>query len=223
MSYQNPIEFTITDPVLADKVAQEIQEVMINASELDWLQIKYGRARIGREERGGAEITYPTTQQTFGTDFINCSPNDNVLSQSYILIQNDSPVSQGDGKNIVNWIADCSIIFFIQDLDKIDTSYGANIEQLLRNDIQEVLKTRVPKFTFTGWQDEIEDVYAEFTVAAMNPVGTTDHKKYAYFRANGTITYKTGCYSEYPYDGDFEFDPLALYDFIYGGTFTTQP
>jgi len=223
MSYQTPIEFTITNPIFADLAAQKIQQAMIDASELDWLEFKFGRARIGREERKGVEISYPTTQQTFGTDFINCSPNDFVLSQSYILIQNDSPVSQAEGKNIVNWIADCSIIFFISDLNKIDTSYGANIEQLLRADIQQVLKVRVPNFTFTEWVDEIEDVYAEFTVDAMKPVDNTDHKKKAYFRANGTITYKTPCYTTFPYDGNFDFDPLDVFDFIYGGTFTTQP
>lgn len=217
MSYTVPIEFTITNPLFADNEAQKIQLALKDASELPWLETSFGRVRVGKEMKDGSLITYPETQQTFGTDYINVFPNDNVLAQSYVLIQNDEVTGQAENQNIVNWSADCSIIFFIRDLNEIDTSRGSNIEDLLRADIQFVIKRDVPKFTVTGWQDELEDVYAEFSADSLNPATKTDHKRYAYLRLNGTITYKTPCYSEFDYDGNFDFDPLQAYDFIYGG------
>lgn len=224
MSYKSPIEFLITNPVLADKAAQKIQLAMINAPELSWIQIKFGRARIGKKTIKGSLQVYPSTQQTLGRDFISLWPNDNVSSQSFILMQNEEPTSQADGRNTVNWKADCSIIVFVRKLNFIDTSYGANIEQLLRNDLQKVIKTSVPNFTITGWENEIESVYEEFTVESLEPQFINDHKKYAYLRLNGEITYKADCYEQYDYDGTVDFDPLAGLDFIYGGAnFLQQP
>lgn len=223
MSYQTPIDFNINNPVLADKAAQKIQKVLADNVSA-WLSISYGRARIGKGEKNGVDITFPACQQTFGTDYIKVFPNDNVTAQSYILIQNETVEQIAEGKNIVNWTADCSIIIFIRKLNEIDTSYAANIEQKLREEIQEVLATRAGSFTMTGFSDEVEDAYAEFSVDSLNPKYINDHKAYAYLRFDGTVTYKADCFELYPYDGNVDFDPLQAYDFIYGGaTFIQQP
>ncbi len=222
MSYKTPIEIIINNPRLADKAAQEIQIVL--RDNLTWLETSFGRARVGKDQRGGNDITYPETQQTFGTDYINCFPNDNVLAKSYILIQNDSVETLAEGVNLVNWTADCSIVFFIRKMNDIDTSYGANIEQVLREEIQNVLLINAQSFTMSGFSDEIEDAYAEFSVDSLDPKFRNDHKKYAYLRFDGIVNYRTDCFVPYPYDGNFDFDPLTAFDFIYGGeNFIQQP
>jgi len=222
MSYQRPIDFNITNPVLADKAAQKIQKVLND--NIAWLEVSYGRARIGKTEEKGVDILRPECQQTFGTDYISAFPNDNVLAQSYILMKDDNVKEIAEGKNMVNWEADCSIVFFIRNLNEIDTSYGANIEQLLRAEIQNVLTTRARNFTMSGFSDEVEDAYAEFSVDSLDPKYINDHKTYAYLRFDGTVDYKTDCFELYPYDGNFDFDPLQAYEFIYGGaTFIQQP
>lgn len=224
MSYNSPIAFEINNPLLADKAAQEIQTALRDAPETSWLQLSFGRARVGKKREGETTITYPETQQTFGTDYYNLFPNDNVISQSYVLIQNEVVEAVAEAKDIVNWTADCSVIFFIRNLDEIDTSKQANIEQWLRRDIQKVLATKARSFTFTGWQDELEDVYSEFSFDTLNAYTKTDHKKYAYFRANGTVTYRSKCYEDPEYDPDVEIDPFQAIDFIYGGeNFLQQP
>lgn len=214
MSQQTPIEKTIVDPRFVDRAAQKIQVVLQTG--LPWLEFSFGRARIGKEITPGTttEVTYPVVQQTFGTDYVSAMPNDNVLSQSYILIQNEEAVQVAEGKNVVNWEADCSIVFFIRDLNQIDTLYGSNIEQLLRADIQNALAIRARNFVITSWSDEIEDAYAEFT-KPVDAAFNSDHKKYAYLRINGTIDFKTPCFVPFDYDGDFDFDPLKNFDFIY--------
>lgn len=223
MSYTDPINLTITNPVLADKAAQKIQKVLEN--NVAWLEVSYGRARVGkRQDNEGNDITYPECQQTFGQDYINAFPNDNVQAQSYILMQNDTVVQLGEGTNLVNWSADCAIVIFISDLDAIDTSYGANIEQKLREEIQYNLTTKARGFDYTdgGFSDEIETAYTEFSVDSLDPKYISDHKKYAYLRFDGTVTYKTDCFSLYPYDGTFAFDPLKDFDMIHGSpTFIT--
>lgn len=222
MSYKTPIEFTITNPRLADQAAQDIQIVL--RDNLAWLETSFGRVRLGKKLQDGGDITYPETQQTFGTDYINVFPNDNILAQSYIIIQNDTVENAAEGVNLVNWSADCSIVFFIKRLNEIDTSYGANIEQLLREEIQNVLQINAQSFTMTGFSDEIEDAYAEFSVDSLDPKYMTDHKKYAFLRFDGVVNYRTDCFVPFPYDGTFDFDPLVDFDFIHGSpTFKTYP
>lgn len=221
MSNQFPIEKIITDPRFADKAAQKIQIILRN--ELPWLETSFGRARIGKKMIDGSDVTYPEVQQTFGTDYLNALPNDNVLSTAYILIQNEVADEVAEGQDMVNWVADCAIVFFIRDLNEIDTSYGSNIEQLLRRDIQKALAERAGNFTITGWSDEMEEVYTEFT-HPINLSSKNDHKKYAYLRFDGEIDFKTPCTTAFPYNGNFDFDPLQAYDFIFGGaTFIQQP
>jgi len=218
MSYTNPIEFIITNPRLADKAAQEIQIVL--RDNLAWLETSFGRVRTGKaQDNEGNDILVPETQQTFGKDTVIAFPNDNVLSQSYILIQNDTVEQAAEGVDLVNWSADCSIIFFIRDMNEIDTSFGANIEQLLRTEIQNVLQVKANSFTMSGFSDEIEDAYAEFSVESLDPKYINDHIKYAYFRFDGTVNYRTDCFVAFPYDGTFTFDPLKDFDF----TYSTQP
>jgi hypothetical protein len=222
MSYTQPLNITINNPVLADKAAQKIQKVLEN--NIAWLEVSYGRARVGKQSKNETDITYPECQQTFGQDYINVFPNDNVLAQSYVLIQNDTVEQLGEGTNLVNWKADCAIVVFISDLDKIDTSYGANIEQKLREEIQNNLTTKARGFDYSdgSFSDEIETAYAEFSVDSLDGKYFNDHKKYAYLRFDGTVTYKTDCFSLYPYDGTFTFDPLKDFDFIHGSpTFLT--
>lgn len=221
MSNQTPIEKIITDPRFADKAAQKIQIVL--RDELPWLETSFGRARVGKKSDGEATVTYPEVQQTFGTDYVSAMPNDNVLSQCYILIQNEVADEVAEGEDMVNWVADCAIVFFIRDLNEIDTSYSSNIEQLLRRDIQKALAERAGNFTITGFSDEYEEAYSEFSEPIKSQF-INDHKKYAYLRFDGQIDFKTPCTTAFPYDGNFDFDPLQNYDFIYGGTtFIQQP
>ena len=184
MSYKNPIEHVIDDPVLLDK---EIKNIQTALSTLTWLKKSFGRAFKGTRLKDGRKVNYPAIFQEWTKDFYDGFPNDNIISYSFIF-PDPSEITEPSSKGTHQIERDISIILFF-DLERIDNSFQYRFTEKLKEDVIIKLATLKPdKLEINRITDDIEEVFNDFTVDEIELKFLQD--KYGALKFECTIFYK---------------------------------
>ena len=184
MSYRNPIEQVITDPVLLDKEIKNIQTVL---GTLSWLEKSFGRAFKGVRLKEGRKVTYPAIFQQWKKDYYDAFPNDNIKSYSFIFAD-PSEITEHTIKGKHEIQRNISIILFF-DLEQIDNTLEYRFIELLKEDIITVLATLKPgKLEINDITDDVEEVFSDFTVDEIKTEFLKD--KYGALKFECTIFYR---------------------------------
>ena len=184
MSYRNPIEQVITDPVLLDKEIKNIQTVL---STLSWLEKSFGRAFKGVRLKEGRKVTYPAIFQQWKKDYYDAFPNDNIKSYSFIF-PDPGEITEYNIKGKHEIQRNISIILFF-DLEQIDNTLQYRFIELLKEDVIIVLATLKPgKLEINDITDDVEEVFSDFTVDEIKTEFLGD--KYGALKFECTIFYR---------------------------------
>ncbi len=184
MSYKNPIEQAITDPVLLDKEIKNIQTVL---GTLSWLEKSFGRAFKGTRLKNGRKVNYPAIFQAWKKDYYDAFPNDNIQSYSFIY-PDPSEITEYSNKGTHQIERDISIILFF-DMEKIDNTFQYRFVEKLKEDVIIKLATLKPdKLEINRVTDEVEEVFNDFTIDEIKPEYLQD--KYGALKFECTIFYK---------------------------------
>lgn len=184
MSYRNPIEQVIADPVLLDK---EIKNIQTALSTLPWLEKSFGRAFKGVRLKEGRKVNYPAIFQSWKKDYYDAFPNDNIKSYSFIFPE-PSEITEHEIKGKHEIQRDISIILFF-DLEQIDNTLEYRFTELLKEDVIIVLATLKPgKLEINDITDDIEEVFSDFTVDEIKSEFLAD--KYGALKFECTIFYR---------------------------------
>lgn len=184
MSYKNPIEHVITDPVLLDKEIKNIQTVL---GTLSWLEKSFGRAFKGTRLKNRRKVNYPAIFQEWKKDYYDGFPNDNIKSYSFIF-PDPSEITEHNIKGIHQIERDISIILFF-DLEKIDNTFEYRFTEKLKEDVIIKLATLKPgKLEINNITDDVEEVFNDFSVDEIKPEFLQD--KYGALKFDCTIFYK---------------------------------
>ncbi len=185
MSYANPIEKTITDPVLLDLEIQNIQTVL---GTLSWLEKSFGRAFKATRLKAGRKVNYPAIFQEWKKDYYDAFPNDNITSYSFIY-PDPSEVTEYGNKGIHQIERNISIILFFN-LVKIDANtLQYRFTEKLKEDVIIKLATLKPnKLLINRITDDVEEVFNDFTVDEIKSEYLQD--KYGALKFECTIFYR---------------------------------
>ena len=184
MSYRNPIEQVIADPVLLDKEIKNIQTVL---GTLSWLEKSFGRAFKGIRLKEGRKVTYPAIFQQWKKDYYDAFPNDNIKSYSFIFPE-PSEITEYNVKGKHEIQRNISIILFF-DLEQIDNTLQYRFIELLKEDVIIVLTTLKPgKLEINDITDDVEEVFSDFTVDEIKAEFLKD--KYGALKFECTIFYR---------------------------------
>ena len=184
MSYRNPIEQVIADPVLLDKEIKNIQTVL---GTLSWLEKSFGRAFKGIRLKEGRKVTYPAIFQQWKKDYYDAFPNDNIKSYSFIF-PDPSEITEYNVKGKHEIQRNISIILFF-DLEQIDNTLQYRFIELLKEDVIIVLATLKPgKLEINDITDDVEEVFSDFTVDEIKAEFLKD--KYGALKFECTIFYR---------------------------------
>ena len=184
MSYRNPIEQVIADPVLLDKEIKNIQTVL---GTLSWLEKSFGRAFKGIRLKEGRKVTYPAIFQQWKKDYYDAFPNDNIKSYSFIFPE-PSEITEYNVKGKHEIQRNISIILFF-DLEQIDNTLQYRFIELLKEDVIIVLATLKPgKLEINDITDDVEEVFSDFTVDEIKTEFLKD--KYGALKFECTIFYR---------------------------------
>lgn len=184
MSYKNPIEQVISDPVLLDKEIKNIQTVL---GTLPWLEKSFGRAFKGTRLKNGRKVNYPAIFQAWKKDYYDGFPNDNIKSYSFIF-PDPSEITEYNSKGKHQIERNISIILFF-DFEKIDNTLQYRFIEKLKEDVIVVLATLKPdKLEINNITDDVEDVFNDFTIDEIKPEYLQD--KYGALKFECTIFYR---------------------------------
>lgn len=184
MSYRNPIEQVIANPVLLDK---EIKNIQTALGTLSWLQKSFGRAFKATRLKNGRKVNYPAIFQEWKKDYYDAFPNDNIKSYSFIY-PDPSEVMEYSNKGTHQIERDISIILFFN-LEEIDNTLLYRFVERLKEDVIIKLATLKPdKLEINRITDEVEEVFNDFTVDEIKPEYLQD--KYGALKFECTIFYK---------------------------------
>ena len=184
MSYRNPIEQVIADPVLLDKEIKNIQTVL---STLPWLEKSFGRAFRGARAKNNRKVNYPAIFQEWRKDLYDAFPNDNIKSYSFIFPE-PSEITEYSTKGTHQIERNISIIFFF-DFERIDNTLEYRFIEKLKEDVIIKLASLKPdKLEINKIIDEVEEVFNDFTVDEIKPEFLQD--KYGALKFECTVFYK---------------------------------
>lgn len=187
MSYKTPTQFKVGTSNTAILLDEKIEEIQTAMDDLSWLTYSFARAYKTYKDMGETRITYPAVYQGDGVDYLNCFPNDNYASHSFVFVrQPQRLISTTQGWN--DYEADISIIVFFR-LKEISTK-GYHFTEELKYDVVEILED-IPELTINEVYDEIEDAYADFTVSAIESEFLTEDT--GALRFDCTVKYSNNC------------------------------
>lgn len=185
MSYSNPSTPTIATPVGLDIQIQKIQTAL---STLPWMEKAFGRAFRGFTEQEGSNqrILVPEVFQGAGLDFLKVFPNDNCKSFSFIYPELQESVDDYQKKS-QQLSRNVAVIIFVN-FDKIDTALGYRFTEALKADVLLKLSNPGIRFTPTGFTDDVEQAYREFTVSRIEAKYL--QRKFGAMRFDGVVAYQ---------------------------------
>jgi hypothetical protein len=159
MTYSTPDNIpTLSYPIGIDKAIQNLQVEL--GENLSWLQYSFGRAYVGKDrQQGGRDYVYPAVYKG-NSNYYDASPNDNVVSQSFFLIDGEYQYSdyQINSDNLFN--VPVSLIVW-GNLKKISDT-DEHFEHILLQDLLKVINEN-GDFIIRGVVDNETDVFSEFT------------------------------------------------------------
>lgn len=161
--YRSPDNLpVITYPLSVDATIQALQVELSN--KLTWLQYSFGRAFIGKDEQGrsrGKDYTYPAVYKG-SKNYQDASPNDNVISQSFFVVDGDYEYTDYDINNYNKFTLPISLIVW-GNLKKIAPSTDEHLGQVLLQDVLRVIRGN-EEFKVVSITDNESDVFEEFSV-----------------------------------------------------------
>lgn len=159
MTYKQPINLPLlTAPLGVDKVIQDLQ---IELGDLSWLEYSFGRAFIGRDkQQAGRDYNYPMVYSG-DANYYDASPNDNVISQSFFVIDGDYNFNNYliNEQNLFTVPVSLIVWGNLKRISDVDEHFGQVLLQQLLSIINENNEFLVQSIT-----DNKEDVFREFTV-----------------------------------------------------------
>lgn len=210
MSQTIPQPQSVFEPRLLDRAVEAIRLKLLD---LGWLEKSMGRARSGKKIVNGTKITYPECYESRTGDRYVLTPNDNLASQSFIIVGQQTIESHFENNFDYKFSAPCSLVFFVDKMT-IDPNYNHDSEERIKWSILKLINNLkyfelLPGSTI---QDEIEDVYREYSIDNM-PDNLHDHIRYSHLRFNGTLRYSSNCSLSDPIDA-IKFNPAKNYAII---------
>jgi hypothetical protein len=161
--YRSPNELPkITYPIGVDASIQSLQEDL--KDNLVWLEYSFGRAFVGGDQQSkGKDYTYPAVYKG-SKNYQDASPNDNLVSQSFFLIDGDYSYEGEYDINEPNLITVPVSLIVWGNLKKIAPSTDEHFGQLLLQDILSVIRNN-GDFKVKSITDNSTEVFSEFSVS----------------------------------------------------------
>jgi hypothetical protein len=166
MTYATPTQFTVSSAILLDAKIAEVQTAL---DSLSWLTFSFARGYRMFKDVDGQRVAYPAVYQGktsahHASDYVNVFPNDNYASHSFVYVRQPQRMQRNDN-GFHEYEADISVIVYYK-LRDIDDTKGYHFSEELKYDVVEKLEA-LPELTVNEVFDDIEQVYSDFTAAAI--------------------------------------------------------
>ena len=160
-TYKEPTNLpSITYPLAVDSSIETLRVDL--ETNLSWLKYSFGRAYYGKDEsQTGANQFYPAVY-IGESNYQDASPNDNVVSQSFFVIDGEYNYGDYDINEQNLFTVPVSLVIW-GDLKKIAPSIDEHFGQLLLQNVLSVIKDN-GDFKVKSIIDNSEDVYREFSI-----------------------------------------------------------
>jgi hypothetical protein len=161
--YRSPNELPkISYPIGVDASIQTLQEDL--KTNLVWLEYSFGRAFVGEDQQTkGKDYIYPAVYKG-SKNYQDASPNDNLVSQSFFLIDGDYSFEDGYDINEPNLITVPISLIVWGNLKKIAPTVDEHFGQLLLQDVLSVVRNN-GDFKVRSIVDNSTEVFGEFSVS----------------------------------------------------------
>jgi len=183
MSYQEPIQHVIADPVLVDK---EIKDIQTEMDKITWLEFSFGRAFKQFRLNKDTKVSYPAIFQEKNKDYYDAYPNDHIKSYSFVYVD-PSSIAEFNVKRSHNFDQDISVVVFF-DMEQIDDTLNERISEKLKEDVIFALSSLKPtRLQINNITDDIEDAFSDFTPSEIKAEFLK--RKYGAFKFDCTVFY----------------------------------
>lgn len=181
------------DPVLLDKMLQELQQKLMES--LPWLNVAFGRAyKLARHDEGGNKFLYPAAYNG-KSEYISLMPNDNYGNFSWFDIydpQEITPISQ----SLPQYTFSGALIFWYN-LDSIYDNNDFVYTEEVKNEVLRLLTTPgivsgASRLNITKVYERFENIYKGYSLEKV-------YNNWAY-KGEGVATYDKQFFM-HPYAG----------------------
>jgi hypothetical protein len=161
--YRQPTNLpNVTFPLGLDASIQSLQQDL--ATNLSWLEYSFGRAYIGSDQQvKGKDYTYPAVYKG-SKNYQDASPNDNLISQSFMVVDGDYEFDNDYQINQPNLITVPVSLIIWGNLKKIAPSTDEHFGHLLLQDALSVVRDN-GDFKVRRVVDNDTEVFKEFSVS----------------------------------------------------------
>lgn len=183
MSYTDPIQHVIANPVLVDK---EIKDIQTEMDKITWLELSFGRAFKHSRLVSGTKVFYPAIFQAKNKDYYDAYPNDHIKSYSFVFVD-PSSVVEFNVKRLHNIDQDISVIVFF-DMEQIDDTLNERISEKLKEDVIFALSSlKANRLQINSITDDVEEAFSDFTPSEIKAQFLKS--KYGAFKFDCTVFY----------------------------------
>lgn len=193
MSYASPYINTSNTAIGLDVVIESIRSEL---EAIPWLSVSFGRAYEFKEkDTTGKTVKIPKCYTSSG-EYINVFPNDtlfakDVAASSFIKLKNSETYQQFNSTDGSKKKATLSVIFW-GNLKLIDSTKDYIFTELLKYDVEKILKINQYVFELVEWVDErAEDVFEGYDLQIDNPTYLV--YPFTGFRVDLTVFYDEAC------------------------------
>lgn len=153
------------DPVLLDKMLQELQQKLMES--LPWLNVAFGRAyKLARHDEGGNKFLYPAAYNG-KSEYVSLLPNDNFGNFSWFDIydpQEITPISQSLPQYTFN-----GALVFWYNLDSIYEDNDFVYTEEIKNEVLRLLTTPgivsgASRLNITKVYERFENIYKGYSL-----------------------------------------------------------
>jgi hypothetical protein len=193
--YNDPSNLPLlSDPIGIDLPIQELQEQL--AENCPWIKYVFGRAWMGmKQQNSEPNYLYPAVYAGH-FDYYDASPNDNIVSQSFFMVDGDHRVNTSEYEvgEYLKLTAPVSLIIW-GNMDAINETYGLGYGDekythiLLQNVLNTIRKNRA--FTINRISDNDRSVFTEFSIRTKN--NKMFYYPYFCYRIKMDVAYEEEC------------------------------
>lgn len=199
MSYVSPYINQLNDYIIG--VDAPIESIRRSLEQLPWLTKSFGRAYQFKEVINDKQQRIPKVYAESG-EYVNTLPNDtfftkNLAASSFIALKGAEDYVTFNYENGSMKKATLSVIFWCN-LKLIDDTKNFIFTELLKNDVEHILKINPYVFEILEWVDEkAEEVFDTYDLQYGNEVLQYLMYPYAGFRVDVTVNYPEACGPEF--------------------------
>lgn len=153
------------NPVLLDKIIQDIQETL--TKKLKWLQYAFGRAyKLVQHEKGGSKFIYPAAY-IGNSEYVSLLPNDNFGNFCWFDIYDPQEITTVV-RSLPQFTFSGAIVFWF-DLNSIFADADAMYTEEIKNEIIQVLTgpgliKEHGKLTINRIYERFENIYKGYAI-----------------------------------------------------------